>query len=359
MPEFHRILLIKPSSLGDIIHALPTAAALRRAFPSASLTWLVKREWAEVLESNPHVDRVMPLDSSMRGWSSAVRAIRSDRFDLVVDAQGLFRSALLGWLSGAPVRVGFSAGREGSSLFYTQRVPLPHPVLHAVDRCLMLAWALGAPRDSRRLEFPLPQDPATETRVSNLLLAEGIAPGAILAGVNPSARWPTKQWSPASFAAVADRLQEEGVVVVIVGARSDRSVVDELMSRMKRPPVDLCGKTGIKDLIALFRRVRVLITNDSGPMHVAAAVGTPVVALFGPTDPARTGPYGAGHVALRSDIPCSPCLHRGCTNALKMECLTSIGPEQVIHEALEVIHGPGKRDQKRVRSLEGFNIRHS
>ena len=355
MPEFQRILLIKPSSLGDIIHALPTAAVLRGAFPSASLTWLVKREWAEVLEANPHVDHVMPLDFSMRGWSSAVRAIRSGRFDLVVDLQGLFRSALLGWLSGAPVRVGFSGGREGSSLFYTRRVPVPS-ALHAVDRCLMLAWALGASREqSRRLEFPLPQDPAAESRVTGFLLAEGIAPDAILAAVNPSARWPTKQWSPASFAAVADRLQVEGAVVVIVGARADRSVIEDVMGRMRRPPIDLGGKTGLKDLIALFRRLRLLITNDSGPMHLAAAVGVPVVALFGPTDPARTGPYGTGHAVLRSGISCSPCLRRHCTNALRMECLTSIGPERVIHEALEVIRNSTKPGPKLVRSLEVLN----
>jgi lipopolysaccharide heptosyltransferase I len=355
MPEFRRILLIKLSSLGDIINALPTAAALRRVFPSASVTWLVKREWAEVLEANPHIDRVMTLDFSMRGWSSAVAAIRSVRFDLAVDLQGLFRSALLGWLSGAPVRVGFAAGREGSSWFYTRRVPMPPSVLHAVDRCLMLARDLGASPEAAGLEFPLPEDPAAESRVSRWLFAQGVAPGAVLAAVNPSPRWPTKQWSPASFAAVADRLQTEGVVVVIVGAPADRSVVDDVIGRMRQPPVDLCGKTGLKDLIALFRRLQVVITNDSGPMHLAAALGTPVVAIFGPTDPARNGPYGPGHVVLQSGIPCSPCFRRRCLNPVEMECMTAIGPDQVTQKALEVIWGSRGQDPKTIRAVPREN----
>jgi heptosyltransferase-1 len=147
------------------------------------------------------------------------------------------------------------------------------------------------------------------------------------------------------------------VVVVLVGAPADRTVVDEVIGRMRRPPVDLCGKTGLKDLIALFRRLRVVITNDSGPMHLAAALGTPVVAVFGPTDPARTGPYGPGHVVLQSGIPCSPCLRRRCLNAVRMECLTAIGPDQVTQKALELIRGSSGDDQKTIRSLEGVTIR--
>src|SRR2546421_1192609 len=134
---YSSILIIKPSSLGDIVHALPTVAALRRRFPSAKITWLVKLEWAAVLEDNPHLDEVLALDLSPKGWPAAIRAIRAGRFDTVVDLQGLLRSALLGWITGAPVRIGFANGREGIPWFYTERVSAQRPSMHAVERDLL------------------------------------------------------------------------------------------------------------------------------------------------------------------------------------------------------------------------------
>jgi heptosyltransferase-1 len=336
--EFHNILLIKPSSLGDIVHALPTAAALRRRFRSASLTWLVKREWADVLAGNPSIDRVLSVDLSLSGWLQAVHAVRAGKFDLVVDLQGLFRSAILGWLSRAPVRVGFANGREGSSWFYTDRVSIPEPTMHAVERYLLIARALGvASQQIDRSEFPLAVDSAVDKRLCQWLISTGISPGTALVALNAGARWFTKQWSPESFAQVADRLQKEGIRVVVIGDTAENHPGRAVVGYMKTSPIDLVGKTSLKELIALLKRVRLLITNDSGPMHLAAALGTPVVALFGPTDPSRTGPYGPGHLILRSGIPCSPCLSRRCANPRMLECLTSISPEEVFHQALQMV----------------------
>jgi len=335
--DFRNILLIKPSSLGDIVHALPAAAALRRRFPAASLTWLVKREWADVLEDNPSIDRALPVDLSLAGWPEAVRAVRTGQFDLVVDLQGLFRSALLGWLSRAAVRIGFANGREGSHWFYTQRVVVPDPPIHAVERYLLIPRALGAAPQAGALEFPLAVDPAAERELSQLLNSAGILPGTALVAVNAGARWPTKQWSPASFAQVADQLQKEGIRVAVIGDAAEHHPGKAVVRHMVTSPIDLIGKTDIKGLIALLRRVRLVITNDSGPMHVAAALGTPVVALFGPTDPGRTGPYGAGHMVFHSGISCSPCLSRRCANPKALECLTSISPEEVFRQALGMV----------------------
>ena len=340
--DHSRILIIKPSSLGDIVHSMPTVAALRQRFPSARITWLVKREWAAVLEGNPHLDEVLALDLSPKGWLAAIRAVRAGRFDTVVDLQGLLRSAVLGWISGAPVRIGFTNGREGSPWFYTERVPVPSPSMHAVDRYLLTAKYLGAdPGEVKPSEFSLPHDAQAQARVEVLLAAAGVHAGATLVAMNPSARWNTKRWPLDSFAAVGDRLQQDGTArVVLIGGRDERHVGKQVLRAMRTAPIDLMGQTTLKELIALLRRARLLVTNDSGPMHLAAAVGTPVIALFGPTDPARTGPYGAGHTVLRSGVPCSPCFSRRCTNAVELECLTSIRPENVIEAAMRLLEQP-------------------
>jgi lipopolysaccharide heptosyltransferase II len=340
--DFSRILIIKPSSLGDIVHALPTVAALRRRFPSARITWLVKHEWAEVLEGNPHLDEVLALDLSPKGWPAAWRAVRAGRFDTVVDLQGLLRSAVLGWISGAPLRIGFANGREGSPWFYTERVSVPSPSMHAVDRYLLMTKYLGAdPGEVKPSDFPLPHDTQAEARIEALLAATGVQAGAMLVAMNPSARWETKRWPFESFAAVGDRLQQDGAArVLLIGGRDERPTGEQVLRAMRTMSVDLMGRTTLKELIALLRRVRLLVTNDSGPMHLASAVGTPVIALFGPTDPDRTGPYGAGHTVLRSGVPCSPCFSRRCANAVTMECLTTIHPEQVIEAALRLLEQP-------------------
>src|SRR3989442_9796205 len=243
--DFSRILIIKPSSLGDIVHALPTVAALRRRFPSARITWLVKREWAAVLEDNPHLDEVLALDLSPKGWPAAWRAVRAGRFDTVVDLQGLLRSALLGWISGAPVRIGFANGREGSPWFYTERVPVPSPSMHAVDRYLLTAKYLGAdPGEVKPSEFPLPHDTQAEARVEVLLAAAGVQAGATLVAMNPSARWDTKRWPSESFAAVGDRLQQDETTRVgLIGGGGGRARWKKGLGAPRAGPAEFVGET--------------------------------------------------------------------------------------------------------------------
>lgn len=333
MPDYRHILLVKPSSLGDIVHAMPTCAALRRAYPKARLTWLVKRQWAGLVERIEGVDKVWPVEPTFTGWLSQVAPLRAEHFDLVVDLQGLFRSAAIGWLSGSPVHAGFANGREGSPWFYSIRVPIPQLEMHAVDRYLFVAKAVGAVAfGTPKFSFRIPQ--ADHEAVDRLLSRSGVAAGASWVAMNVSARWPTKRWPIASFAEVADRLQQEGFGrVVLIGGPDERAEVAAVRGLMKTPAIDLAGATTVGLLPALLSKASMLITNDSGPMHVAAATGTPVVALFSPTSALLTGPYGAGHSVLTSNVPCRPCFSRTCRNALRLECLQAVSPEQVLVEA--------------------------
>ena len=330
MEDYRHILFIKPSSLGDIVHAMPTCAAIRRAYPKARLTWLVKREWAGLVERIDRVDRVWPVESTLTGWLSQVALLRAERFDLVVDLQGLFRSAAIGWLSGSPLCVGFANGREGSPWFYSRRVPVPQLEMHAVDRYLLVAKAVGAVEaGTPEFRFCIPQTDYEE--VDRLLSRSDVTPGTSWVAMNVSARWPTKRWPAASFAEVADRLQQEGCgAVVMIGGPDERVDVAAVRAEMKTRAIDLAGATTVGLLPALLSRASLLITNDSGPMHIAAAVGTPVVALFGPTSAVRTGPYGVGHAVLTGEVPCSPCFSRTCHNTLPLECLRTVSPEQVL-----------------------------
>jgi lipopolysaccharide heptosyltransferase II len=330
MEDYRHILFIKPSSLGDIVHAMPTCAAICRAYPKARLTWLVKRQWAGLVERIDGVDRVWPVESTLTGWLSQVSLLRAEHFDLVVDLQGLFRSAAIGWLSGSPLLVGFANGREGSPWFYSRRVPVPQVEMHAVDRYLLVAKAVGAVEvGTPEFRFCIPQSDYDE--VDHLLSRSGVTPGTSWVAMNVSARWPTKRWPAVSFAEVADLLRQEGSgAVVMIGGPDERADVATVSGMMKTPAVDLAGATTVGLLPALLSKASLLITNDSGPMHIAAAVGTPVVALFGPTSAARTGPYGVGHHVLTGNVPCRPCFSRTCHNTLPLECLRTVLPEQVL-----------------------------
>src|SRR3989441_12424629 len=188
--DYSRILIIKPSSLGDIVHALPAAAALRRLYPVAALTWLVKPEWSEILEGNPGIDEIVYLPTSARRWLQTVRLLRAKRFDLVVDLQGLLSSGLLAWLTGAPMRVGYTAAREGGWVFYTHRVPLPVAKarwrlldLHAVDRNLAVVASLGA--EIRNPQFSIASFPSDQLAVEAWLREAGVQPGDQLVAIAP------------------------------------------------------------------------------------------------------------------------------------------------------------------------------
>jgi lipopolysaccharide heptosyltransferase I len=336
-----RILLIKPSALGDVVHALPVAATLKRRYPSIPLDWLVEEEAADIVRGHPAVAEVVV--SGRKRWLRQLRSpgrvpatlaeirafaarLGGGRYDAVLDLQGLLKSALYLLATRAPVRVGFAAAREGAPLALTHRVATPPQPVHAVDRYLALAAAVDA-TDAVR-EFTIALTPEDEAAARSLLTSLP-RPRVVL---HPAARWRTKLWLPERWRALSAALSREGWGVVLTGGAGDARLAAEVVAGLEPPPLSLVGRVGLKGLTAVLRQADLMITVDSGPMHIAAAMGTPVLALFGPTDPRRTGPLGPGRV-LRRELPCSPCLARRCRIPEQYRCMREIEPEEVLREA--------------------------
>ena len=319
---YKNILIVKPSSLGDVVHTLPLLKDLRMGFPDAHIAWLIKRQYAGILEGNPYLNEIIPWE-----WDGfeLIKKLRESRFDLVIDVQGLFRSGFAAFLSGAHERIGFKNARELSPLFYTKRVSVPAMDIHAVDRYRLITDYLGIKQYPP--DFTIIIDEQEKVCVERLLFESGVKDGDILVMVNPSGRWQSKRWGTEKFASLCDVLSSEyGVKTVIIGGPEDIRTSCEVKTLMRTAPIITAGKTTIKGLAALLSKAKVLVTNDSGPMHIAAALNVPVVAIFGPTDPGRTGPYGKGHIVVRKEIPCSPCFKKYCRDLL---CMESVSVEEV------------------------------
>lgn len=331
---FRKILIVKPSSLGDVVHSLPFLNAVHECFPDAEVHWVIAKGLEGLLEGHPMVHRLIVINKDV--WKKISRAgdtvreirqlyrdIRSAHYDLVVDLQGLLRSGLITMAARAPVRIGFTEAREGSRIFYTRKVRGGRGI-HAVDRYMKIAAEIGCPSD--RIEFPFPPKPAGSDRMKRVLADLG--PYAVIV---PGARWKTKIWPAENFGSVAAKLPVRSVVI---GSSSDRGIADKIVSTSRGRAVSLAGETNLPELIVLMKGASIVITNDSGPMHIGAALNVPVIAVFGPTSPVLTGPYGKGHVVLQSDEPCSPCFKRECAD---VKCMRKITPGKVLERAAAVL----------------------
>ena len=340
------ILIIKPSSVGDIVQALPVAARLRRALPGARICWLVNAQYSRLLGGNPCVDRLIlfprhlwkPSGTLARATASFVsicRALYAEGFDAVLDLQGLLRSAAFTAATVSPVRAGFAGAREGAPLLYNVKVREPSPEMHAVEKYLLIPAALGF--GGGGVSFPLGTGAAHRELAARLL--EGLPPRdrAPRVGLSVTARWASKRWPLHSFARLGDRAAEAGAAVVAIGAFAGEGAAAAAM--MKRPALPVDGVGDPLAMAALLERLDVLVTNDTGPMHLAAAVGTPVVALFGPTNPARTGPWGPGHRVVCAAADCRPCYRRECD--APGWCMASIGADRVWDETEAVLRARG------------------
>lgn len=332
------ILIVKLSAIGDVIHTLPSLAALRRCYPQAHISWVVEEAASDLLADQPMLDRV--LVSRRKRWlrdlregrnrAAALREIRGflrtlrDRpYDLVIDFHGLFKSAVLVFLSGGKHRLGYDSLQEGSGLVLNDKIP-EDMGKHAVDRYLDLPRHLGC--ETSRPEFPIALQDMHFTRVTELLAAFEVDTSGGFVAVSPVAYWETKLWDEAKFAAVCDRIVTELGLAVVFTGESPEGPIERIRSLMQAPSASVAGNTSLRELAALYRKASVLLTTDSGPMHLAAAVGTPVVALFGPTSPERTGPYGEGHTVIRRSMDCSPCFRKACES---LGCMKMIGIDEV------------------------------
>ncbi len=312
-----RIAIIKLSSLGDVVHALPVAHALRRALPSAHLTWVVEAREYAILRDHPDLDAVVPVDTRL--WRKLIwrpagarqvlgkvgrlrERIRRASFDVAIDLQGLLKSGLLTAYTGAPLRIGFSAGRcreRWNALFTNRRVTPPDSARHVVEQYLALLAPLGI--EPGPAEFHVPVRAAAERRIEEFLVKEGVKPGDRLVAINPGAGHPQKRWSVARFGALAERLTTEaGARLLLLWGPDEAHMAREISLALPGHSALLAPPTDLGELVALLKRCRLMIANDTGPLHLAAALGTPSLGLYGPTRAARNGPYGARCRGLQS-----------------------------------------------------------
>jgi len=284
-----KILVVRLSSLGDILHTLPGVAALREAFPSARIDWVVQRKWASLLEGCAAVNSVIPFDPIPIGRVVAcVRRLRATRYDVAVDFQGLYKSALLTYFSGARRRVGFdwqSSWESGASSFYTERVKGGGP--HRVEKNLSLVEALGVARPAEP-QFPLRVPVDAACKIKERLASQGIREYWVVA---PAAGWGSKTWPAARYAAVCRELEKRHGWRAVIAAGPGEQQLGRDVRDASAPSQAVRLETSLLELVALLASARCVLGADTGPLHLAAALGVPVVGLYGATDPAQTGPF--------------------------------------------------------------------
>lgn len=314
------ILLVKLSAIGDVLHGVPTAVQLKDAFPGVTVGWVVEGRSADVLEGHRAIDRVFRLP---RGWAkrpAEILRLRRDMLafapDVTIDMQGLFKSALVTLLAGSPIRIGHARpeAREGSWMVTHHRVT--PSAAHVVARNCGLLAPLGIPAGFPR--FDMPRWPLARARMEGWI--ESLGPGAAPVILNPGAGWPSKLWPEDRFAAVAARLFQEHRrrVVVVWGGKQERAMAERIASAGR---AILAPQTSLQELGELCRLAALVISSDTGPLHLAAAVGTPCVGLFGPVPATRNGPWGAGHVTVEPPAAARPPWHERKTDTRSMAAI--------------------------------------
>lgn len=339
------VLIVKLSSIGDVVHALPVASALKRRYPSIRITWAVEQWTAPLVDRHPAVDRVVVFPAMVKWparpgvwWSemrAAVRALRLESYDAALDLQGLARSAMVSLLSGAPRRIARAGQREGAHLV-SDGVPLPKTPIHAVDEYLCVARALGAAVDP--VDFALPVSAGARQSVDRLMEEHRVPAGRPLIVVNPSAARSWKHWPAERWAEVVEALAEAGTVLVI-GTAAQVCAHRAITERARRRPIDLTGRTTLAEVIALIDRAALHLAPDTGTVHIAVALGTPVVAVYGPTARARVGPYRHPESVVAHDALCG----RGCPAycLYGRRCLGAVTTAEVLERALTALREPG------------------
>jgi lipopolysaccharide heptosyltransferase I len=339
--QFDRILLVKPSSLGDIVHTLPVLHGLRARYPKAKLDWLVAPPFAPLLEGHDELDELIPFERGRFArlgrshkitgeFATFVRNLRQRRYDLVLDLQGLFRSGWITWATGAPARVGFREAREGAWVFYTHRVGAGDPDQHAVDRNYRVARMLGF--EDVPVTFRLPVIDSAAAAVRTLLGEGGIGADHRIVVVAPGARGETKVWLSERFAETIDRIQEEATArCVLVGSPEEHPLCGRIADACGSGPANLAGRTSLPELVATIARADVVLCHDSATVHLAAALQKRLVCLVGPTNPRRTGPYRRMGDVLQAGVPCAPCyLRRLAQCAYGHRCMHELDVDRVV-----------------------------
>ena len=335
-----KILILKPSSLGDVIHALPVLRLLKQHFRRSEIFWWIDSSLAPLIEGDPDLTGIVRFERKRWGkpqhWPEMLRSIywlRAQNFDLVIDLQCLARSAAFAWLANGKQLVGLDEIREGARGFYDHAAPRASFHTHAVDWYLSVLPPLGVPVHKNFVWLPERTDVAAEIKRKWPLN------GSKLIALQPGARWLNKRWPVQNFAKVVHRLTQKfpDVCFAALGGKDDAPLGEVIAQSAPEKVLNLCGKTSLPEMVEWVRRCDLLITNDTGPMHVAAAMNKPLVALFGPTEPRRTGPYGQLENVVRLDLPCSPCLSSRCAIEETDKCLRSLSPAVVLEHAEKLL----------------------
>jgi len=334
-----RIAIIKPSALGDIVHALPVLGALRQRFPSAHIAWVVNRAYEPLLQGHADLDATIAFDrnAGRSGLAPAVLSylrfltnLRSQRFDLVIDLQGLLRTGIMVRVSGAARRVGLATAREGATYAYTDRIAVPDADnLHAIDRYWLVAEALGV--KNKDIRFNVPLAPAAVQWALNEL--NRLPRPWLMLGVG--ARWMTKRWPSRHFAALTNDAQRRfGGTAIFVGGPDESALARLTAADLSGPVCDLTGKTTLPQLAAVLSLADMMLANDTGPLHLPVALGRKVVTPFTCTKVRLTGPYGQQHRAVETGVWCAGSLVKTCD---RLDCMNELTPAKLWPHVEEVL----------------------
>jgi len=337
-----RVLIVLLGAIGDVVRAMPLVQRLRAAWPECEITWAVEPTAAPLLDGHPVIDRVLVFERSRgaRAFAPFLNDVRRVRADVTLDLQRHLKSGVTSWYSRAPVRVGFHRknSREGNWLFNTHTIPAAAHFSSKVKQFLSFAEFFGI--SASPVDFGLAARPAEREHAARLL-GTAAAPAALFVG----STWPSRRWLPDHTAAVCRDLTERGLDPVLLGAPADAPFAKAVMEKMGTVRViNLAGRTSLRDVVALLSRAVVAIGPDSGPMHIAAAVGTPVVSLWGATSPARSAPYGFEHLAIQGEAPCAPCYLRRCP--IGRLCMESIRAAAVMERVDKALGMQGREDPR-------------
>ena len=333
-----RVLIVKPSALGDVVTAVPVLRGLRRTFPEAHIAWLLSTGCADLLKADEDLDEVILFDrqglgrihrpaGAARGLTRLLRALWKGNFDWVLDLQGLLRSGLLSILTQAPLRAGFADAREAAGVFYTHHIQVRPR--HTIDRNIALARRLGI--DARAEDLTLRVAPEGESFAEEFCRGRGLPRGGFLACVPPT-RWATKRYPIRHWRKVLTSLAAE-IPVVLLGSPGDRELCQTIAAGMGPDVADLTGRTSIPQMVALIAASAGVLCSDSAAKFIAPAVGVEAITLIGPTRVERTGPYRGGR-AIVADVACRGCLKRHCRH---MTCMQVIDPDDVISAARQML----------------------
>lgn len=330
-----RVLIVLHGAIGDVICGMPLAQRLRAGWPGTRILWAVEPAAAPLLDAHPAVDEIIVFDrgAGLRALPPFLRAIRASRPDVVLDLQRHFKSGLTSWWSGAPRRIGFHwrNSREGNRLFNTESIDPVRDLTPKLLHFLRFADRLQVP--PAPVSFGLAASATERLRAEALLAEAGERVAAVVVGTS----WESKYWWPRATATLCRQLRARGLRPVLLGAPGDMRFALDVLAGGAGDVVNLVGRTSLREVLAILERAVVVVGPDTGPMHIAAAVGTPVVALFGATSPNRSGPWGWHHLVVRDDVPCMPCYLLRCP--IGRLCMERITPAMVLQRVDEVLAG--------------------